>query len=241
MNIVGIIPARGGSKGVKNKNILNFHGKPLIGYTLEAALKAVSLDRVVVSTDSKEIADVVRSSYEVEIVKRPEEYARDNSPIEEVLLHVVEYLQKEENYKTDIVVWLQANIPMREEGIVDKVVEKLVNSDADSCVTCYEVDQIPEVMKVINEQGMLVPLFDTPAIRRQELPKRYLLDGSVVALRAQNLFECKGIRKAHVYLGKRVLPVIQKAKRYSLEIDELDDVPLAKFYLKEYVLVKNEL
>jgi CMP-N,N'-diacetyllegionaminic acid synthase len=168
MNIVGIIPARGGSKGVKNKNILDLCGKPVIGYAIEAALNASSLDKVVVSTDSEKIASVVRKLYDVEVIMRPVELAKDDSPIEEALLHAVEYLRENQNYNSDIVAWMQANVPIRQDGIIDVVVNKLINSDADSCVTCYEIEQMPEWMNIINEKERLELISkDIGAIRRQ--------------------------------------------------------------------------
>ncbi len=240
MKILGIIPARGGSKGLKDKNILNMLGKPLVGYTIDAALSSKSLDKIIVSTDSNKIADVVGTHYrvgvevEVEVLMRPCEFAKDDSPIEEALLHAVEYLAKEKGYKTDIIVLMQPNVPVRKDGLVDEVVYKLVNSDADSCVTCYEVDQIPEVMKVINEKGRLIPMVkDVDGIRRQEFPKRYLLDGSIVALRSENLYKTRGIRKSHIYLGKEVMPVIQEKEMYSLEIDTSKDIDLVRYYMEK--------
>jgi len=232
MKVLGIIPARGGSKRMKNKNILDLNGKPLIGYTIEDALSSRLLDRVVVSTDSDKIADVVKNNYDVQIIKRPPEYAKDDSPIEEALLHTVEYLQQEEQYTVDVVVWMQANVPIRRKGVIDEAVEKLINSNADSCVTCYEIDQIPEAMKIMNEQERLIPIVkDVDGVRKQEFPKRYLLDGSVLALRVKNLFKSRGIRKAHIYLGEEVIPIIQEKKIYTLEIDVPEDLTLIKYYM----------
>ncbi len=236
MHILGVIPARGGSKGVKDKNILDLNGKPLIGYTIEVALASELLDRVIVSTDSDKIANIVKNIYKdkIEVIKRPPEFAKDDSPIEEALLHAIEYLEQKEKYKTDIIVWMQANVPIRRKGIVDEVIEKLVNSDADSCVTCYGVDQISEAMKIINEKGRLVSIVkDINGIRRQEFPKRYLLDGSVIALRAENLFKTRGIRKGHIYLGEEIIPIIQKKKMYSVELDTPEDVSLIKYYIEK--------
>jgi len=233
MNILGIIPARGGSKGLKDKNILNIHGKPLIAYTVEAALSASFLDKVVVSTDSKKISDVVKRLFDIEIIKRPKEFARDDSPIEEALLHAVEFLKEKRGYAADIVVWLQPNVPIRPKGLIDKVVKKLIASQADSCVSCYEVNQTPEIMKVIAQDGKLVPLHpEIHKYRRQDFPRRYLLDGSVVAMRAKNLYDCRGVRKVHVYLGKEVLPMVQEKREYSIEIDTSEEVPLVTYYLK---------
>ena len=240
MKILGVIPARGGSKGVKDKNILELVGKPLIGYSIETALESNLLDKVVVSTDSDKIAAVVKRLYNIEIIRRPYELAMDDSPIEEALLHAVEYMAKLRKYKADIVVWMQPNVPIRKNGIVDEVVDRLVNSNADSCVTCYEVDQIPEIMKIINEKGRIVPILDdVSAIRRQGFPQRYLLDGSVVALRVNNLLNTRGIRKVHVYLGKEVIPVVQEKRMYSVEIDVPEDVDIVRYYMKQVRRTKN--
>ena len=234
MQVLAIIPARGGSKGIKDKNIMIFNGKPLIGYTIEDSLASKLIDKIVVSTDSKKIENFVISRYNVEVVKRPAKFAKDDSPIEEALLHVVEYLKKKDNYKADIVVWMQANVPIRKKGIVDEVVRRLINSGADSCVTCYEADQVPEAMKIINEKGRLLPIFkNVKGIRRQEFPKRYLLDGSVVALRVENLYKTRGIRRAHIYIGKEVIPIIQEKRIYSIEIDVPDDVVQLKYYIRQ--------
>ncbi|MFA5068980.1 MAG: acylneuraminate cytidylyltransferase family protein [Candidatus Omnitrophota bacterium] len=232
MRILSVIPARGGSKGVKDKHIIDFNGKPLIGYTIEDVLSSELIDKVVVSTDSSKIACVVKGIYDIETVKRPARFAKDDSPIEEALLHAVEYLKKKFKYKADIVVWTQANVPIRQKGIIDKVIRKLISSKADSCVTCYEADQVPEAMRIIDKKGMLVPIVkDVKGIRRQEFPRRYLLDGSVLALRVENLYKARGIRRAHIYLGKNVIPVVQSDMMYTLEVDVPDDVALVRYYL----------
>ena len=112
MNILGIIPARGGSKGVPEKNIIQLCGKPLITYTIENAFKSKFIDKSVISTDSKKIADVVSESYDIQIINRPAEFAKDNSPIEEALLHAVEYMNIKIGYNADIVVCMQPNLPL---------------------------------------------------------------------------------------------------------------------------------
>lgn len=232
MNIVGIIPARGNSKRLKDKNILPLNGKPLIGYVIEDALAAKLIDKVVVSTDCKKIAGIVKKNYPVQVIERPAEFARDDSPIEQALLHAVEFLKENDGYEANVVVWMQANIPLREAGVIDKVIKALLESNADSSVTVREAEEFPEVMKAIDEKGMLIPLFkDVERIRYQEFPKRYLLDGSVLAMRAENLFKSRGIRTAHVYLGDKIIPVIQEKKMYSLEVDTYDEFMLAEFYL----------
>jgi len=237
MNILGVIPARGGSKGVPNKNIIELCGKPIISYTIETALESKLLNKLVISTDSKKISDVVSKSYDVQIIDRPAKFATDDSPIEEALLHAVKYLIKSSNYYADIVVWMQPNVPIRDNGLIDKAISNLMNSDADSCISCYEVTQRPELMKIINSDGYLEPCEkDVGGIRRQEFPKRYMADGSVVALKTENLLKYKGIRKAHIYMGEKVIPIIQNSMIYSLEIDDYDDL-----YLVESCMARQKL
>ena len=238
MNIIGIIPARGQSKGIIGKNLLQIDDKPLISYTVEKALESKHLNKIAISSDSEIILDTVRKLYEVDLVKRPTHLARDDSPIEEALIHTLEILEREQGYRADIVVWMQPNVPIRKHGVIDTTIENLLNSpDADSSVTCYEVTQIPEAMKKMNDKGRLVPLFDdVMSIRRQEFEKRFLLDGSVNTFRAHLLFNNRGVRKIHVYLGKEIIPVVQKKRMYSLELDELEDVSLLKHYWEQYVL-----
>lgn len=236
MNIVGIIPARGGSKGIKGKNIIDLEGKPLIGYTLEAALSSKLLDKVAVSTDSDKIASVVKSNWrsdKLKVIKRPVELAKDDSSLEEALLHAVEQL-KGSGYQASIVVLMQANVPIRKEGVIDKVIKTLVESDADSCVTCYEADQTPELMKIMDDDGRLIPVCkDAKGLPRQMYLKRYLLDGAVVALRVENIFKAQGVKQVHKVLGEKVIPVIQENKMHSLEIDDFNDLELAKYYIRK--------
>ena len=235
MKVLGVIPARGGSKGVKNKNILKMHGKPIIGYTIEAAMESKLLDKIVVSTESILISKIVQENYKVEVIKRPSEFAKDDSPIEQSLLHAVEHLDKVNDYSFDMVVMLFANMPVRKKGIIDSVIKKLLNNpEADSSATCYEIEHNPWIMKTLNKNGRLIPIFnDVEFIRRQEFPKRYLLDGSVVAMWRRNLFETRGIRKAHVYLGNEIVPVYQNKEDIStIEIDNSEDLKVVSQYIE---------
>ncbi|MEK6900492.1 MAG: acylneuraminate cytidylyltransferase family protein, partial [Nanoarchaeota archaeon] len=118
--IVAIIPARGGSKRIPRKNIKLLAGKPLIAYTIEAAKRSASLDRIFVSTEDEEIAKVA-SYYGAEIIKRPDILATDNATTESVLCHAVNNLEKE-GYFPELVVLLQPTSPLRGSYIIDKAV-----------------------------------------------------------------------------------------------------------------------
>lgn len=230
-NIVGIIPARGGSKGVPKKNSRLVLGKPLISYTIEAAKMAHTLDRIIVSTDDDQIADIARQC-EVEVVMRPSAMAEDTSPVDDALRHVVQYLQESEAYVADVIVFMQANLPYRKEGMIDDVVHKLLETNADSVVTVYGVTQRPEWMK-IEKEGVLSPYSgESTAYRRQDVAKNlYLLDGAVLAMEREVLMAAADDRRVHSYLGKDIR-FIEQEQNYAIEIDGPDDFQLAEYLLR---------
>lgn len=124
--VVAIIPARGGSKGLLRKNMRPIGGKPLIAWTIEAAKEAKLVHRIIVSTNDHEIAKIAKEyGAEVPFI-RPSELAQDQTPTEPVLTHAVNWLEENENYKVDVVVFLQPTDIFRPKGVVDKVVEKLL-------------------------------------------------------------------------------------------------------------------
>lgn len=231
MNILCVIPARGGSKGFKNKNVIPLYGKPLIGYTIEAALESKLLNKIAVSTDDKKIAKVA-TRYKVQVIKRPKKFATDSAPIEDAIRHAVKYLKSNDGYVPEIVVWLQANVPIRKRGQIDKVVRRLMSSRADSAATVYPVSQYPQWMKIMDKQGFLFPLFPGfKRYRRQDVKTLYLLDGAVVAIKRKVLMETAGKRGVHIFMGKKTIAVVQD-KKYSIEIDKKEDLELARFILR---------
>ncbi len=228
--VVGIIPARGGSKRLKDKNTMPLCGKPLIAYTIEAALQADALDRVIVSTDSEQIAEVAMT-WGAEVIRRPAELATDTAPIDEALRHVVSYLADEEDYRTDIVVLMQANIPIRAEGVIDQVMAKLIETGAETVSTAHEINQRPEWMKrLINDRA--VPYMPPGnRYRMQDLEKLYLLDGATTAVRVDTLMQTRGDSRVHAFIGQDIRLVLQNGM-YTVEVDTLDDLWLAEYLLR---------
>ena len=160
MDILGIIPARGGSKGLPGKNTQLLSGKPLIAYTIVAAHQSKLITRLIVSTEDKEIAEVA-TRYGVEVLDRPAELATDDVSLDDVLRYSTITLRENEAENgmaclPDIVVLMQANVPVRKAGMIDKVIKELIFSKADSAVSVYNVGQRPEWMKVM-ENGNLYP------------------------------------------------------------------------------------
>jgi len=226
MDILGIIPARGGSKGFPKKNTRMVSGKPLIAHTILAAQKSRLITRLTVSTEDEEIAGIARR-YSVEVISRPIELAADDSPIDDALRHAVTYLKEKEGYYPYIVVQMQANVPIRKEGMIDKVIKKVIDTEADSAISIYEVDQRPELTKIL-DGDKLRPRCGLPeGYRRQDFPKLYLADGTVMATKTDVLFRTAGDKRAHAYLGEDIRGVIQE-KYYAIELDSPEDLVLAE-------------
>src|SRR4030042_1311706 len=202
MNVLCVIPARGSSKRVPGKNIKLLLGKPLIAYTIEAALREKICNKVVVSTDNADIA-AVAEKYGVQVVRRPAELSQDTSAIDDALRHTVRTLEQQENYKTDIVVMLYANVPIRKDGEISEAVNKLIGGDDFTAGGTHNpVSQRPEWMKKVEPETGTVSSFlgPTDVYRMQDLPPLYLFDGAIFAIRKEVLMETENQRGAYAYL-----------------------------------------
>jgi CMP-N,N'-diacetyllegionaminic acid synthase len=228
VNILGLIPARGGSKTIPKKNIISLLGKPLLAYTCQAALASHHLTRVILNTDDKEIAQVGQE-YGVEVpFMRPGELAVDDTLILPVIQHTLDWLQEQQNFYADIVVLLQPTSPLRLARHIDAALELLVESDADSVVSVVSVPHNFNPLSVMqrSEEGFLTPFEPGPQIlRRQDKPRVYARNGpAVLAIRRQVL------ERGQIF-GDKMLPY-EMSTRSSIDIDDLEDLALAEFYLK---------
>ncbi len=216
MRVLGIVPARGGSKGVPRKNIRLLAGKPLLAWTAEAALAATRLARVILSTDDEEIAAVGRR-YGLEVpFLRPPELARDNTPMLPVVEHAVRSLQE----AADAICLLQPSSPFRRAADIDACVDLLAGTGADSVVSVLEVPDKynPHWVYFRDPDGFLKLSTGEPAPigRRQDLPPAFYRDGSVYVTRTSVLLE------SHSLYGTHVAPYIMDSGR-SVNIDTLQD------------------
>ncbi len=182
--ILGIIPARGGSKGVPRKNLRPLCGKPLIAYTIEAALKS-RIDRVIVSTDDTGIAETALSCGGEVPFLRPAYLAEDTVSSLSVLLHALRYVETRERYFPDIIAFLQPTSPFRNSSHIDSAVDLLLSSSVDSVIGICEVRQHPYVMFDRMPDGRLfefMKLRQKP-LRRQDFPELYLINSSMYVSR----------------------------------------------------------
>lgn len=233
-NILCVIPARGKSKRIANKNLRLISGKPLMAYTIEKALESKLCSKVVVSSDDQAIAKLAKR-YGLEVIPRPAELSRDNSAIDDALRHAVRFMKGKDGFKADIVVMLQANVPVRKSGEIDAVIKKLIAlRNASAVATVYLADQRPEWMKKVEfKSGRIVPFMKpTNLYRKQDLPQLYLLDGAVTVMWVKTLMKTEGLTKTHAFLGENVYPFLHERK-FSIEVDEPDDIGLAEYFLSK--------
>lgn len=214
MKILGIIPARGGSKGIPKKNIKLLGGKPLIAYTIEAALNS-SLARVIVSTDCKEIAEI-SASYGADVMIRPVHLAQDDTPT----LPVLQYVLSQTGEAFDAVMTLQPTSPFRTLKHINEAME-LFDSDqsADSLVSVVDVPHAFTPQKIMTFNGRYL-FGSTEVKRRQEAEKYYARNGAAIYI-------TKTERLAEYVFGGKILPYFMK-KIDSIDIDDMEDWKIAE-------------
>lgn len=224
MKILAIIPARGGSKSVPRKNIRQLVGKPLIAWTIEAALAAPGLDRVVVSTEDEEIAAISREwGAEVPFMRRPE-LAKDNTATLAVLQDVIARMDTEEGYRPDAVMTLQPTSPLRTPQHIDEAIALFsADPNADSLVSCLQVPHIfhPRSVMKKDPSGYLRPYLDAPQpTRRQDKEVIFARNGAAIYITRT---ECLN---RYVFGGNLLAYPMSEA--FSLDIDSEADFALAE-------------
>lgn len=219
--ILGVIPARGGSKGVPRKNIRRIAGKPLIAYSIEAARNSGYIDRFVVSTEDAEIRQVALACG-AEVLNRPSELALDVTPGIDPVLHAIENFP---GY--DYVVLLQPTSPMRTAADIDATLEKCINAMAPVCVTICEVEQSPYRCFELGSSGHLRRLLAAPSgSRRQDLPTLYAVNGAVYVAETDWLLREKCF-VTEVTIGHLM------AQQNSLDIDTEQDLLFFEFLIQK--------
>jgi CMP-N,N'-diacetyllegionaminic acid synthase len=229
LRILGLITARGGSKGIPRKNIQLLCGKPLIQYTAEAALTATRLSRVILSTEDEEIATVGRNcGLEIPFM-RPVELAKDDTPTLPVVQHAVQWLE-DQGDRYDVICVLQPTNPLRRPEDIDACLKMLERSDLDSVVSVLPVphEYNPHWVYLQDKDGhlRLSTGEETPISRRQDLPPAFHREGSIYATRRDIL-----MNKGSLY-GKHIGGYLMSAAQ-SVNIDGPEDWKLAEDFLSQ--------
>lgn len=221
--VLGLIPARGGSKGIPRKNLAPLAGRPLIAHTIEASLQARCISRLIVSTDDPEIAEIAKQNGAEVPFMRPADLASDQSGALEVIKHAIHTLETSEGWRADVVVYLQPTSPLRRAEHIDAAVEMLVAKQADSVVSVVEVPHNFSPVSLMKlEHGILTPyLGENGTLRRQDKPKLFARNGPAVL--ALNIAT---VTKLNTLYGPRTLPLLMD-QMDSLDIDTPFDLELA--------------
>ena len=229
-NILGVITARGGSKGIPGKNIKDLGGKPLICYSVNAAKQSDFITHLIVSTDDEAIASTAEECGAKVPFMRPKELAEDDIPHLPVMQHAVEFMEKETGITFDYVAIFQPTSPFRTKGDIDGTIQKLIDTGADSAVVvCEWFEAHPTKAKRIQGDEVL-PYFEAEtSTQRQELEKAYKRSGALYAMKRDVIME--GRRPGDLY-GKRIVGHIVPADR-SIDIDTPFDWIKAEWMLED--------
>lgn len=219
MKILAIIPARGGSKGLPRKNILNLGGKPLIAWSIEASLKSKYISQTVVSSDNNNILSVAKKQG-ADIIKRPDEIATDTASSESVVVHVLDELGAD-NF--DYVILLQPTSPLRGTQDIDKAIKKLLENNATALISVCETDN--KLLKAFKQdnQGYIKAVANNhyPFMRRQDLPNTYLSNGAIYIIKTDEFMKHK-----HFLADKTIAYIMDSVT--SLDIDTEKDLKLGE-------------
>ncbi len=226
--MIAIIPARGGSKGIPRKNIKLLGGKPLITYTIEAALQAKSVNRVFVSTEDLEIAEIAKK-YGAEIAfMRPKKLATDASSATDVYIYTINQLEKILNKKIESFIALLPTSPLRTGSDIDRAVKIFVEKKADSVISVNEAPHPPSWFLKLNENGVLTPFFNKTMTmkNRQEEPKAFIPNGAIYVLRTSLIKN-----KRNYYTNKTYAYNLPSER--SIDIDNPIDFAIAEMLINK--------
>ena len=217
--ILSIIPARGGSKGLRKKNIINLLGKPLIAWSIEASMSSEYISKTIVSSDDDEVLEIAKR-YKSETIKRPNELATDDSSSEEVVKHVLEFVKE----SFEFLVLLQPTSPLRDKTDIDMAFRKLISINATSLISLKEFDN--KVLKsfIEKDDGFIEGLVNNnyPFMRRQDLPKIYLSNGAIYIVKVDEF-----IKNNSFFTDKTIPFLMDDAKSVDIySIEDLNEINL---------------
>ena len=227
LSVVAIIPARGGSKGIPGKNIIDLDGKPLIHYSIRHAKESKFCDRVIVSSDSDEINKKSKDLGAEVLFKRPNEISTSDTLDYPVFKHAINYLNKNEGWYPDIVVHLRPTSPYRDKTLIDEGIELLAKSQGiDSVRSVSLVDQHPFRMFKMDSDGLILPYVETDngdpfLLRRQDLPELYYYNCVLDVTWSKTIIEKESMT------GRKIKPLIINHSD-SYDIDTMHDLEVVK-------------
>lgn len=214
MEIMAIIPARGGSKGIPLKNLKLLAGKPLLQYSINVSLKSKIITRTIVSSDHLKILKTAKK-LGAEIVKRPKNLSNDSSQLEPVIEHCLNYLKQKENYVPDIIILLQNTSPLRTKKHIDDALRDFLDSKFDSMMSCYNSHSFLWTLK----NNTLVPVNYNPKNRpnRQQMKDQYIENGAIY------ITKYNAFKKSHCRISGKI-GLFEMTQKTSIDIDTKFDL-----------------
>ncbi len=224
--ILAIIPARGGSKRIPKKNIKLLDNKPLIWYSIKAAMKSKFIKKIIVSSDNSEILKIAKN-IGAETIKRPSNISGDKAKTITTLKHVVKTVEKE-GFKPDILVLLQATSPLRNSKHIDEAIKKFIKQKADTVIGVTKRDLYPNwiLKKESNGQVKFIIKNNFNKIRSQNQSETYEINGAIYVISRNVLKNSKDYA-----IGKKIYPYVMK-KIHSFDIDEIEDFMIVESIMK---------
>ena len=223
--VLAIIPARGGSKGIPRKNVKAISGKPMIQYTIEAAKDCEYIDKVIVSTEDEEIADISMRAGAIVPFSRPEELATDEAKIIDVVMHAVEFYERKAEH-FDIFVLLQPSSPLRNAEDVTKALEYFIRKEQKSLVSVSEVSESPIFMRSFNKENELEKIVsEDDDVRGQDMKRYYRINGAIYINKASEL-------NPQTSFNDNQMGYVL-TKEHGIDVDEPQDLVVAEYYLSQ--------
>lgn len=235
-DIIAVIPARGGSKGIPRKNIRMLGGKPLIAHSIDQGLHSAHVKRVIVSTDDTEIADIARKWGADVPFLRPQELAQDSTPDLPVYQHLLSWLESNERRTPDMLVILRPTCPIRPDGLIDQAVQKMIGTQCDSVRSGYNVGHVhPYWMLRLEDGDRAVPFMEGYSAanyyQRQMLPPLFRHNGVVDVLKSSVLLSAPPDKPNAMY--GRDMRLLIVPEHSFVNIDTLFDFQMAEIMIKE--------
>jgi len=220
---LAIIPARGGSKRLPRKNVLDLAGRPLISWSIEAGFKSKYIDKVIVSSDDDKILSISKK-YEADTILRPEELANDTATTFDAIKHTIENCEQ-----YDYIVLLQATSPLRDEKHIDEAIELLESKDADAVVSVCEMDHSPLWSNTLDDSLSMKGFLKDEVLhkRSQDLEKYYRLNGAIYICKTEKLLE-----EENFFLKDNIF-AYEMDRKSSIDIDEEIDFKIAEVLMSK--------
>ena len=229
MKVLAIIPARGGSKGIPKKNIVDLNGKPLIQYTVDIAIESKKIDRVFLSSDDNEIIETVKKLGVYSDYKRPPHLASDTATATDVVIDALDWLEENEGYKPDAVILLQPTSPLRVLSDIDGAIEYFYQNSKDCLVSVHEMIEHPYecVYGIEKDDWQYLAKQNINATRRQDYKEKfYYINGAIYMVNVDYF------KQNRLFIKEKNTSFYIMPHERGIDIDEYSDLKRAEFLLK---------